>query len=344
MKIAVLFGGISTERNVSISGGKAVMNALRKKGHEVIPIDPAFGADALEKSESVISDIHQFLTPEDLKQFSKRSYIECINLDIFDEIDAAFIVLHGKYGEDGLIQALLEFRGVPYTGSDVKASSLAMDKDTSKLILGAADVLTPQWTVLMQEDTDDLDLLDDVRKMLGNEIVVKPNDQGSTIGISIIRDGNLDDLSNAVKLAGKYSRKIIVERYIEGRELTVAFVGDQFLPVIEIVPEKGFYDYEAKFTKGKTEYICPADISEDIAEFMTNHAVSAAAAIGCSGFGRVDFRLNDEGLPICLEANTIPGFTEMSLVPMAAKEAGIDFPELCEKIVEIAINDHKNKK
>lgn len=343
MKIAVLFGGISTERNVSISGGKAVIEALRSKGHEVIPIDPAFGSEALEKSESAIYDIQQMITPEDLKAYSPRNYMDCVNLDIFNEIDCAFIVLHGKYGEDGLIQSLLEFRQIPYTGSDVKASSISIDKDASKMIFTAADIPTPQWVTLSYRDDIDFELIKDIRDSLGKEIVIKPNDQGSTIGISIIKDGNLDDIKNAMELAFKYSEKIVIERFIPGRELTVGFVGDNMLPVIEIIPEKGFYDYEAKYTKGKSQYECPADIPDDISEFMTNLAYTAINVIGCSGFGRVDFRLTDEGVPACLEVNTIPGFTSQSLVPMAAKEIGIEFPELCEELINLAIDKHNYK-
>jgi D-alanine-D-alanine ligase len=344
LKIAVVFGGISTERNVSISGGKAVVEALEGLGHEVIPVDPAFGKDAIEKSKSVISDIHKMLTPEDLKEFSPRNYIDCINLDVFDDIDCAFIVLHGKYGEDGLIQSLLEFREVPYTGSDVKSSSLTIDKDSSKMIFSAAGIPTPEWLTLSSPNQANHDTATEIRDTLGKELVIKPNDQGSTIGISIVKNGNIDDIVAAIELAFNYSEKVVVEQFIEGRELTVGFVGDNMLPVIEIIPEKGFYDYEAKYTKGKSEYVCPAEISEDIAEFMTNLAHTAINVLGCEGFGRVDFRLNEEGVPYCLEANTIPGFTSQSLVPMAAKEIGIGFPELCEELIKLATDKHKLKK
>lgn len=343
MKIAVIFGGISTERNVSIAGGKAVIEALRSKDYEVIPIDPAFGKDALEKSESVISDIHKMLTPDDLKEFSPRNYLDCMNLDIFDEIDCAFIVLHGKYGEDGLVQSLLEFRGVPYTGSGVKASSLTIDKDASKMIFMAAGIPTAEWIPITSPENVTFEAIEDIRETLGKEIVIKPNDQGSTIGITIIKNGNIDDIKNAIDYAFQYSEKVLAEQFIEGRELTVGFVGDTLFPVIEIKPEKGFYDYEAKYTKGKTEYICPAEIPEDIADFMTNLADTAIKVLGCEGFGRVDFRLNEEGVPFCLEANTIPGFTSQSLVPMGAKLMDIDFPELCEELINLAINKNKIK-
>ncbi|PKL86312.1 MAG: D-alanine--D-alanine ligase [Ignavibacteriae bacterium HGW-Ignavibacteriae-1] len=342
MKIAVVYGGISTERNVAIAGGKAVIEALRSLNYEVVPVDPAYGADFLARSEEQIADIEKFHDIEDLKQFETRAYIDCIASDIFDTIDVVFIVLHGKFGEDGLIQSLLELRGIPYTGSKVKASALSSDKAASKMMLSAAGVLTPQWEMVHKSDIDNLDVYKDLRSSLGKELVVKPNDQGSTIGLTIIDNGNLDDIHNAIVLASKYSDPVMVEKYIEGRELTVGIIGGEVLPIIEIITHDGFYDYEHKYTKGKTEYICPADLTDDIAEFTATMATIVYNVLGCDGFARVDFRLDDEGQPWCLELNTIPGFTSKSLVPMAAKEIGIEFPELCEKIVNLALNKEKD--
>ncbi|MBE2189125.1 MAG: D-alanine--D-alanine ligase [Desulfobulbaceae bacterium] len=342
MKIAVVYGGISTERNVAIAGGKAVIEALRSLDYEVVPVDPAYGADFLVRSEEQIADIEKFHDIEDLKQFEKRAYIDCIASDVFDSIDVAFIVLHGKYGEDGLIQSLLELRGIPYTGSKVKASALSSDKAASKIMFASAGVLTPQWEMVHKKDIDNLEVYKDLRSSLGKELVIKPNDQGSTIGLTIIDNGNLDDIHNAIVLANKYSDPVLVEKYIEGRELTVGIIGGEALPIIEIITHDGFYDYEHKYTKGKTEYICPADLTDDIAEFTSTMATIVYNVLGCDGFARVDFRLDDEGQPWCLELNTIPGFTSKSLVPMAAKEIGIEFPELCEKIVNLALNKEKD--
>lgn len=341
MKIAVLFGGISTERNVSIAGGKAVIAALESLGHKVIPIDPAFGKDALEKSKELLTDLSAFPDMDDLRQYHTRNYIDCINSDFFDDIDVAFLVLHGMNGEDGFIQSLLHLRKVPFTGSNTRASAAAMDKNFSKLIFAGAGVNTPLWTAIQRHEIDDDSLRKEIRGYLGKELVVKPNDQGSTIGITIIRDGNLEDLDSAIRLAAKYSETIIIERFISGREITVGIVGGEPLPIIEIIPDEGFYDYKAKYTKGHTEYVCPAEISPDIADFVTNMALTANAALGCTGFSRADFRLSEDGEAYCLELNTIPGFTETSLVPMAAREIGIDFPQLCEKIINLALEEYK---
>jgi D-alanine-D-alanine ligase len=339
MKIAVIFGGISTERNVAITGGKSVIEALRSLGHEVLACDPSLGSDFKEKSEIIISDMSKFNDIEEIKEFNPRNYIDAINSPAFDEIEVAFIVLHGKYGEDGIIQSLLELRGIPYTGSNVKASSLSSDKASSKSCFISVGVLTPPWSLIHRDEIENDDLAKDIRKQYGKEIVIKPNDQGSTIGLTIVRDGNLDDIEQGLKLAAKYSNDILVEQFIAGRELTVGIFDGEALPVIEIEIEDGFYDYEHKYTKGKTNYVCPAILSEDIEEFTKSMAIAAYNSLGCSGFGRVDFRLDEEGQPFCLEVNTIPGFTSQSLVPMAAKLVGIDFPILCEKLLHIAIRD-----
>jgi D-alanine-D-alanine ligase len=345
MNIAVLFGGISTERNVSIVGGKAVVEALRSKGHNVISVDPAFGVDCVKEAELLINNseisakISNFATLDELAKFSPQNYIDCINSNVFDEIDCAFIVLHGKYGEDGTIQSLLDLRGIPYTGSGMRASAVAMDKLTSKTLFAANGIITPRWEMIHPSDADDDEFISDLLKEFGKNIVIKPADQGSTVGLTIIKDGYKEDIAAGIREAAKYSKNILAERYIEGRELTVAIIDQTPLPVIEIDTEDGFYDYQHKYTKGKTNYVCPAKLSEDIIGFTQNMALSAYNAIGCKCFARVDFILNSEGQPFCLEVNTIPGFSSTSLVPMAAKAEGIEFVDLCEKLIEIARNN-----
>ncbi len=343
MKIAVLFGGISTERNVSIAGGKSVIEALRQLGHEVVAVDPAFGVDKERRAESMLTDVEAYPSLEELAQFNSRSIIDCINSELFDDVEVAFLVLHGKYGEDGLIQALLEMRGIPYTGSGVKANAVAIDKAATKTLLNADGILTPQWLIVDKSDADNFDLIKDIRKGLGAKVVIKPNDQGSTIGITMVLDGNLDEIANGIREAAKYSDVIVIERFIEGRELTVGIVGDEVLPVIEIVAEGGFYDYKRKYSKGHTEYICPAEITNDVAEFTQNMAVMAHQALGCYGLSRIDFRLDEDNQPYCLEVNTIPGFTSTSLVPKAAKLLGYEFPELCQKLIDLALANNKSK-
>jgi len=336
MNIAVLFGGISTERNVSIAGGRAVVEALRSKGHNVIPVDPALGAD-WKNSEEVLNGGNGVPSLDELSKMSSRNIIDCINSDAFDKVDVAFIVLHGKWGEDGRVQSLLELRGIPYTGSKVKGSAIAIDKNSSKMIFLAANIPTPPWYVVRPKDYENYEFFEEIRGELGNHLVIKPNDQGSTIGITIVESGNLDEIHDGILTASEYSDLVLIEKFIEGQEITVGIIGEDALPVIEIVPEEGFYDYEHKYTKGKTRYDCPADISEDIAEFTQSMAHTAYMALGCSGFARADFRLDEDGQPFLLEMNTIPGFTATSLVPMAAKEVEIEFPELCERIIEIAL-------
>lgn len=341
MNVAVLYGGISPERNVSISSAKSVIPALIELGYNVKPIDPAYGANGLRTIDE-LNGTDDFPTLEELKKLDPKRILECFNSDLFDDIDIAFIVMHGKYGEDGILQALLELRGIPYTGSNVKASSLAMDKSSSKMLFGAAGLPTPQWTVMTPKDFGNYELIEEIRDELGEELVIKPNDQGSTIGITIVTTGNLDDIHNGIIEAGKYSDRVLIEAYIEGREVTVGILDREPLPIIEIVPESGFYDYKHKYTKGHTEYVCPAELTEDITHFTQSLAQTAYLALGCSGFGRVDFRINEDGQPYILEVNTIPGFTSTSLVPKAAKESGIEFPELCRELIEIALKKKNN--
>ena len=342
MNIAVLFGGISPERNVSINGGKAVCRALKSLGHHVFSIDPAYGTDCLIDIEN-LEIPNRPPTKEELAKFDKRNYIDCINSPVFDDIDVAFIVLHGENGEDGKIQALLEMRGIKYTGSNIKASALAIDKNSSKMMFTAAGIITPPWGMINKADIGNFDYYKSLRDDFGGEMVIKPNDQGSSIGVTIINDGNLDDIGDAIVEAFKYSDSVIVEKFIEGREITVPIIGDEAYPVIEILPEDGFYDYSHKYSKGKSNYICPAEMTEDIEEFIQTMAESAFSALGCSGFARADFRLTDESQPFLMEMNTIPGFTATSLVPMSAKLMGIEFPELCQRIIDIALGVVKDK-
>ena len=342
MNIAVLFGGISTERNVSLVGGKTVCDALRSNGHNVVPIDPAFGIDRERKAEKILntdacSNVGNFVNVEELANFNPRSYIDCVNSDLFNDIDCAFIVLHGKYGEDGMIQSLLDLRGIKYTGSNARASAIAMDKAISKTIFSANRVLTPAWEVLNCNDADDEEFLEYIKKTFGKKIVIKPNDQGSTVGLTIIEEGYADIISDAIKDAGKFSTNILIEKYIKGRELTVAILDNEPLPIVEIITEDGFYDYQHKYSKGKTNYVCPADIPADITEFVQNVALTAYNSIGCSCFGRVDFILDEDWQPYCLEVNTIPGFSASSLVPKAAKEIGFEFNNLCEELIKITL-------
>lgn len=336
MNIGVIFGGISTERDISIKSGIAVYNALKQLDYNAILVDPALGKDGFLHSVEEAEKLPKY-AELDAQIHNKQKYLECISSSNLNEINLAFIVLHGKYGEDGTIQTLLDFKDIPYTGSEPKAHSIGLDKNLSKLLFSSVRIPTPRWTVVRKEDVENFELAEELRDEFGKKMVIKPNDQGSTIGVTIVTDGNLDEIHNGVKLASSFSDLVIVEEYIEGREITVGIIGNEALPVIEIVPQSGFYDFEHKYTRGKTEYICPAEIPDDVASFTQELALMAYNIIGAEGFARVDFRLNEDNQPFILEVNTIPGFTETSLVPKAAKAIGIEFPELCQKIINEAL-------
>jgi len=340
MNIAVVMGGISTERNISIIGGKSVVDALRSLGHNVIPIDPAFGKD-YQKAEDLIIDVSKPVSIEELSAFHPRSYLEMMELPLWNSIDIAFIVLHGKYGEDGLIQSLFEFKKIPYTGSNPKTCAVAMDKIFTKNMLTAYGILTPKWIPIDAQSIDNDDLIKEIRKELGNKIVVKPNDQGSSIGITIVKSGNLDDIYFALKEAAKYSDRILVEEFIDGREITCGLIEGEALPLIEIVPKDDFYNYTTKYIKGNSNYICPAELSENVTEFIRSVSEMCYNILGVNSFCRIDYRLTQENEPYFLELNPIPGFTSTSLVPMAAREIGIEFPELCERLAISAIKNSR---
>lgn len=336
MNIAVLLGGLSPERNISFLSGRAAVSALRGRGHTVVAIDPARGANGIVTDEELQAATAREVTSEELASFSPIRLMECITSDLFNNIDLVFLLLHGQYGEDGYVQSLLDLRGIPYTGSTMLASAAAMDKGLSKMLFQVAGIPTPYWVSVTPEQADDNDLLGEVIKEINGPMVVKPNDQGSTVGMTILQRVTEEDLAAAIRLAGQFTRSILVERYIPGRELTVAVLGNEALPIIEIEPKEGFYDYANKYTKGKTEYHCPADLSEEVQDHVQNLAVAAHHILGCRAYSRIDFRLTEDNIPYCLEVNTIPGFTETSLVPMAARAAGIEFGELCEEIIRLS--------
>ncbi|MBS4027682.1 MAG: D-alanine--D-alanine ligase [Ignavibacteriales bacterium] len=334
LNIAVFLGGISPERNVSLASGRSVVNALRELGHNVTAIDPTFGNEQpnnfLESLPQNIAEIPPSLS--ELSNFPTRNYFACVNSSLLDNVEIVFLALHGKYGEDGIMQSLLELRGIPYTGSNILASSLAMDKAMAKVVFERNGIATPKWKVIEKQEME---------KWRSGVMefpipcVVKPNDGGSTIGMSIVTEK--EKLIPAIELAFQYSEKVLLEEFIEGRELTVPIVGNEALPIIEIKPKGGFYDYTRKYTKGETEYICPAELPKESFLKIQEQGLKAFNVLGCKGFARTDFRLKPNGELYCLEVNTIPGMTSTSLVPKAAKVVGIEFPQLCERIVRLAM-------
>lgn len=306
-KIGVLLGGPSSERDVSIRSGKAIANALRKRGHNVVEIGEK---DSIE--EGIVKN----------------------------SIDVAFIALHGRYGEDGTIQKFLEDNSIPYTGSRPLASRLAIDKELAKIEFLKNGINTPEYITVF-ERVDYSSVIKDIKNKLSLPIVVKPVEEGSSIGLSVVKEeGNLQ---YALDSAFTYSKKVIVERYIAGEELTVGILGNAPLAVVQIVPKKGHYNFEAKYTSGMTEYIVPAKINSDIYKEVQFLGLSAHNVLGCRDMSRVDVRLDLKGKPWVLEVNTIPGFTETSLLPKAAKAVGIGFEDLCEKILEFVVARNKTE-
>jgi D-alanine-D-alanine ligase len=349
LNIVLITGGPSAEREVSIASSRSIVKALRELGHEVRVIDPINGDMIVSEDEIFKSGIRkESPSVEMLKEMHEKSnkkILECIISDIFENTDLAFLGVHGKFGEDGKIQTLLELRGIKYTGSDVFSSALAMDKDVSKLILNSAGILTPQSLLLSRESKlNDIRLIDrKIADSIGYPCVIKPNDEGSTVGLSIVQPDVEDiQLENAVKLAFNYSDRVLVERYIKGRELTVPVIGDDAFPVIEIKPKGGFYDYEHKYTKGMTEYFCPADIPESIEKKAKEDALKAHRALGCSVYSRVDFILDENNGLYCLEVNTLPGMTETSLVPKSAAANGMSFTQLIERLIDLSLLKNLN--
>ncbi|HMP73676.1 MAG TPA: D-alanine--D-alanine ligase [Kiritimatiellia bacterium] len=288
-RVAVLMGGPSEEREVSLASGAAIADALDHAGYQVARID-------------VTS--RELVLPSD--------------------VEAVFIALHGSYGEDGTVQAILEERGIPFTGSGSMASRIAFDKLASKKRFEEHGLPTPPW--------EELDAM--TPRKLPLPVVVKPPRQGSSIGISIARDESA--WTAAVADAARYDRTWLVEAFIPGRELTVGIVGDQILPIVEIRAPEGNYSFQAKYTKGMTEYLAPAPLPEPLAARCQETALAAYRALGARGLGRVDIRLAEDGTPYLLELNSIPGFTPTSLLPKAAAAAGIPFGALCERILNLA--------
>lgn len=313
MRILVLLGGSSAEREVSLSSGGRVAAALRERGHTVTEADP-------EKDPLAV-------------------------LGVARAADVVWMALHGGAGEDGTIQALFDLAGVTYTGSGHLASALAMDKDLSKHLFRAAGVSTPDWRMLTAADAPALwqgaAFARESFAALGAPVVVKPSKQGSTVGLSVVKAAG--GLAAAITEAFKHDDEVMLEAYVPGRELTVGVLGEMVLPVGEIIPKHEIYDYECKYVPGMAEEIFPAKIPETVRDEAQRLAMRAYAALKLSGCARIDFRLHPDGGLHCLEANTLPGMTGTSLVPQAAQAAGIGFPELCERIALDAVRTRGGK-
>ncbi len=311
-KILVLKGGISPERDVSLVSGSEIAKELRLSQYDVCELDPA-------------------------------DYPRLADLLLAIEAEHPFMVfngLHGGCGENGDLQAALQLAGIPFTGSLSKGSTLAMDKYIAKLLVAEEGVPVPKHILMrgnLLEDYNDPSDYRAITETLGLPIIVKPNDAGSSVGISMVED--ICSLKEAVNEAFKYCSTVLLEEYIPGRELTVSILDDKAMPVVEIKPKAGWYDYQNKYTKGNTEYLAPAPIDEAMAHLAQLYAVRAFKALSCSVYGRVDFRLDEDKLYF-LEVNTLPGMTALSLTPMAAKAAGMSFGDLLETIIKNSVARH----
>lgn len=296
-KVAVLFGGTSAEREVSLNSGSRVLAALQGQGVDAHPFDPADQP-----------------------------------LDALKGYDRAFIALHGRHGEDGTIQGALEVMHIPYTGSGVLASALAMDKFRTKLMWQAAGLAVPEYA-LLTADSD----FSDVEEALGLPLFVKPAREGSSIGVTKVKTPG--GLKAAYDEAARHDPLVIAEKGVMGGEYTVGIIGDQVLPIVKIEPATEFYDYEAKYNRDDTRYLCPCGLPEKKEMQIRKEALDAFRVLGGRGWGRVDFLMDEEGNHYFLEVNTAPGMTDHSLVPMAARVAGLDYPALVRRVLELAAND-----
>jgi len=311
VKLAVLRGGKSAEREVSLRSGAQVANAMRARGHDVAEVD-------LDRN-----------TWDTLRDGG---------------FDCVFNALHGRLGEDGTVQGMLELLGLPYTGSGVLASALCMDKSRAGKVMAGAGLHVPEFEELEIKEGVAADVVERVVARLGLPLVVKPVREGSTIGLTIAKDA--DAVASGLVLAGRYDRRVLVQRFATGTEITIGVLATpdvQVLPTLEIVSENPVYDYDAKYTAGKSHHIIPARIPEVARAASQDAAARAFTELGCSGMGRVDIIVDADGVPWLLEINTVPGLTELSLLPDAARAAGIAFDELCQRLVDHAVGRHSRR-
>ncbi len=331
MRITVLTGGTSSERDVALASAAEVVAALRGRGHLVTVVDTATGVlSPAEEAARLTPGVGVAPPPlADLEVLDSGVQVAALSsLRTREEAEVIFLALHGGWGEDGTLQAVLDRLGLPYTGSGPLGSGMAMDKDVSKRLFRDAGIPTAAW--LMAPATADA-----VASKLGWPVVVKPSKQGSTVGLSIVRSP--DELPAAIAEASKFDDEVMIEQFVPGRELTVGILDGEALAVGEIIPQHEIFDYECKYTPGMSQEIFPADLPEAVAAECRRLGVLAHQALKLRGYSRVDFRLAPDGLMYCLEVNTLPGLTRTSLLPQSAAAVGIEFPDLCERICRLAL-------
>lgn len=343
MNIIVLAGGNSTEREVSIASGQGVCKALRERNHKAVLLDPYFGASKKEenlfpaeydvdKAADIMREMSSKLE-ETMK--TRKGFFGPNVLEICKEADIVFLALHGANGEDGKVQSVLDLMGIKYTGSGPLSSGMAMDKGITKMVFEAKGVPTPKG-ITLEKGKCSSQLAD-----YGMEfpVIVKPCCGGSSVGVCIAN--NQTEYQAALLEAFSYENEVVVEQFIIGREFSVAVVDKKAYPVIEIAPLQGFYDYKNKYQAGSCVETCPAEISSALTKEMQKYAEMGYEALNLQAYARLDFLMDDEGNMYCLEANTLPGMTPTSLIPQEAKAIGMDYPQLCEKLIEVSLKKYQ---
>ena len=330
MRVTVLTGGTSAERDVALASAVQVIAALRSRGHEVAVVDTARGYIPQSDESALLSGVVGTEPPPiaQLHSLERGLLLSGLaNLAAVRDADVLFLALHGGRGEDGTLQTLLEMVGVPYTGSGRLGSAMAMDKDISKRLFAGAGVPTAAWVMAPAAR-------DQVERKFGWPVVVKPSKQGSTVGLTVVKTPQ--EYEPAVALARQYDDEVMIEQFVPGRELTVGVLEGRALPVGEIIPRHEIFDYECKYTPGMSQEIFPADLPVNVAKECSRLSLLAHEALKLGGYSRVDFRLTPGGELFCLEVNTLPGMTATSLLPQAARASGMEFSELCERICRVA--------
>ena len=346
MKIVVLAGGLSTERDVSFQSGRMVTEALRRRGHSVILLDVFMGYGEEEcdvsgifdrsiEASAVITSISSKAPDLKAVKASRKDQSDCFFgpnvIAICRMADVVFMALHGENGENGKVQAAFDLFGIKYTGNDYLSSAIAMDKAIGKEFMRRGGIPCPMGITLNKREAADETGLSEVRY----PCVVKPNCGGSSIGVSIVNDRV--ELDEALKEAFSWEDEVVIEDYVKGREFSVGVMEGRALPIIEIAPKQGFYDYKNKYAAGSAVETCPADLSEELTLKMQGYAEGVMKAMGLKAYARMDFLLNEKNEMFCLEANTLPGMTPTSLLPQEAAAVGIGYDDLCEKIIDIAL-------
>jgi len=339
LNVMLIVGGDSAERDVSLESGESVFEALRDLGHRVVVADPLHPEIVPTEDPGVFfEDAEISAEPPRLgrEKYEARKRFMSV-LGEFDLLgcDIVFNCLHGGSGEDGTFQAVLDFFGIAYTGSGACASMLAMDKNLAKRIVSKERVPVAKQLFIDAPGGDVVDIESRVTKTPALPAVVKPNREGSSVGVTIVR--TVEELAAAIEDAASYGGPYLIEEYIDGTEVTASMLDGVELPLIEIRPKAGFYDYKNKYTSGACEYVVPAPLDEKVADAVARSARDAYRALGCRGYARVDFRLRPQGDHYFLEVNTLPGMTSTSLVPKAAGAVGIGFPELVDRILRLAL-------